>query len=803
MIRLKIYILLGLGIVPLLLGGNLQAQNIKITSYTKTFTFGGENYYIHVNKAENSPNYEFKLTKEAVLSAQSAKVEFSLIQLEEVAFETEFLKAFQELETQALQEEIEGLEKQIGEVNEKIVENDTSTNITNLTTLKNELEGKLNVAKTSLDGQTKKYLNKSKDEISGLTDSDLQNLLNNSSSVKVDDLKKELESNSHSIYSEIQEIKKDKISLEIELKNEKDKDPKTQSTIDNLTSDIEAKDDKLKEQEKKRTDIQKLINILDSGYVSKTYKLKASLLDQGIFKDINFSIQIDTDRPLAGVFCVNREINRVLVSPSAKYTLPHPRRLEKRLFKITQAFKLDIELETLELLTYEIMMEKIKEKAIDEYGRSTVIDENNFDPKEYYILKFKKDGKTKIARLKKALKCARIFRKKADSLILNAQLKIEKVILQIEEGYIEEMTVEGKVVDGGKFVFENVMPIPISSIVNAQSFGKIWLHEKLGANYFSSQKRHILLSDVLSYKPHLLNRRRDYSPGDTLLMLEGGQCRQMYKKSVQELLQARLFTDFIGFDQNAENPNGLVQTELSHRFNILTKRWTGFGACFRWFMPRYINHGYIEYLEPELVVSKIESNNRRLRLKSEVSLVNNEIVENKFTSSLDLLQYEHFSVGGKLNLYVVDIPNLKTTFFLNVGGYFGRTAIEDSSLTLNNGQITGSLTEFNVNTFRIFPEAVILVEAGGRVDLRVSYRAMYYNLQDARFRQVANIDQFQNTGSVGREEWISNIEFMTRFSPNARSDWFFRFRLFSQWGNWNNNFSQWQVGHTFHIFRRR
>jgi hypothetical protein len=377
----------------------------------------------------------------------------------------------------------------------------------------------------------------------------------------------------------------------------------------------------------------------------------------------------------------------------------------------------------------------------------------------------------------------------------NRALKIKAVRLQIEDGYIEEMTVYAEE-NEKEIIFKNLLPIPFSSNINTQRLGKYWLHEKLDANAYSKDKRHILVGDVLQFDNLLVNRRRDYAPADTVVLVKGGENRKLYKEAANKILQAKIFTDFVGFNQ--ENPNGLAQTEVSKRLNIYTQRWTSFLS------RKYTNFGLFEYLEPILVVSKIEQNNRRLPISSNNSIINNQLFSSKYASTLDLLQYEHLSLGANLNVFLFDIPNLKSTFYVNIGGRVARTAIIDSLYSLANGipQKNGRSEEYHVNTWRIVPEIIWKVEAHEVLDISAGFKLLYFNLADERFRQIANLNDFTTTEKSKNENWLANFEIIGRYSPNSNGDWFLRYRLISQWGNWNNNFSQVQFGKTFYFTKK-
>ena len=88
-----------------------------------------------------------------------------------------------------------------------------------------------------------------------------------------------------------------------------------------------------------------------------------------------------------------------------------------------------------------------------------------------------------------------------------------------------------------------------------------------------SPDRFVYLSDVFAnYENFLENYTRDYCPADTTIndFKPSDGFISLQRDTFKNLFDTKLFTDLEGIDSN--KPNGLLQFEVSRRFNIKTSR---------------------------------------------------------------------------------------------------------------------------------------------------------------------------------------------------------------------------------------
>jgi hypothetical protein len=81
---------------------------------------------------------------------------------------------------------------------------------------------------------------------------------------------------------------------------------------------------------------------------------------------------------------------------------------------------------------------------------------------------------------------------------------------------------------------------------------------------------YITMDEVFWNDYRLLNQTENYSPKDQVVTFKPGQKGTVVKKEkATNLLKAKIFSDIVGF--NSSQPNGLIQTEFSHRFYFNTR----------------------------------------------------------------------------------------------------------------------------------------------------------------------------------------------------------------------------------------
>lgn len=372
--------------------------------------------------------------------------------------------------------------------------------------------------------------------------------------------------------------------------------------------------------------------------------------------------------------------------------------------------------------------------------------------------------------------------------INNTELNIENVQIQFEGGYIENIIVEAIDKDKKKYKFQNTLPIGFTSKRNHEFAKYIWLHDH-------NTQMHIRLGQILDYTPNLRVNTRDYSPADTVVVSKDLPIvnTKLPKLATSKILQARIFSDFVGL--NKENPNGLIQTEIGKRIVINSRRLVQ-----NW-LPRSVNFGFFEYIEPSLTISKFDENNYNLPVVHKEDIVSKSI--SNYVSTLDVFRYENISLGVDFNLGLLDIQTLKSTIYFNVGYRLGKTSLVDTikqyDNTSNKFVNTGVVNQFTVNTARVYPEILWKIKPDSTYGVQASYRYNRYYIPNPNVFQVADSKSFKESYA----KHFHSIELCAFYSPNPNSELFLRYRLHIQRNEENLNFQQFQIGYSFYPFTRK
>lgn len=416
-----------------------------------------------------------------------------------------------------------------------------------------------------------------------------------------------------------------------------------------------------------------------------------------------------------------------------------------------------------------------------------------------------------------------------DQLIFKG-FNVDSIVIEINEGFIENILMVGKVKEyidkyghlnigqNGKAVaaprtlkFENSSPIGFSRKLDFDAIKGKKLYTRGGGR----TQYETYVEDVLSIyiQEHEVGRR-DYSPANQKVVLKKGAqgqtnfCLGLKKEATYRLFEAKIFSDFVGLDDT--EPNGLIQTEISKRINLLTSR-----SPFQFFsldgLRNEWNLGFFSFLEPSLTLSKIENNNKFLKLDNKDRFINNQYSPIKFTSTLALKQFENFSAGATTNLLLLDMPNIKSTFFVNWGFRYGRTGVQDSIRTAApDGAVQvneNGVNEFGVNTFDHAPELMWNIYADERYGFSMSWQHHWFYLRDNRFEQVGNTAFFQDqvVNSTKDSRQFNTFRFLTTLeqTSNNKGRLFFRYTYNWQQGFWRTGFHQAQVGYSFFLLGRK
>jgi hypothetical protein len=397
-------------------------------------------------------------------------------------------------------------------------------------------------------------------------------------------------------------------------------------------------------------------------------------------------------------------------------------------------------------------------------------------------------------------------------------VKINNIQFEFNNGFLENIIImtepkfdfiidENIITPSQKYIkFTNNYPLGFSSKTDLENLKKVEL--------FAIQDKKVEYS--INFKDVVINieeilelNRKDYSPRNKAVIglnPETTPERDFHKDNSTQILEARIFSDLSGI--NATKPNGLIQLEVDKVIPLLTNRRTKSDTYwpFRWMINKNNNYGFFNYIKPEFTWSKIEQNLRSLDLKLDSKQVVSEndttTVSTLYASTLDIRQFEMLSVGADLNIWFLDLPYAKSSFYFNAGFRFGRTL-----LTLND---IASTNEFGMkgftNTVQFMPEFGYKINGDERYGLDFSYSPNWVISDSRGFKQTSDtfgIFETNETFSHQQQNKLHRITLLAYFNvtPSTTGRLFFRFRSFHQWKNWSNNFTQYQLGYSFFLTR--
>jgi len=345
--------------------------------------------------------------------------------------------------------------------------------------------------------------------------------------------------------------------------------------------------------------------------------------------------------------------------------------------------------------------------------------------------------------------------------------------IEFSNGYIQNIAFYGNI-EGKDVVFENERPIGFSSNRDFKGLDK----EFVVSNYKLGGKTYLLkvpISDFLTYQKNLRINTRDYCPENGVVSVQMPvESIKLYKEPTSNILEAKVFTDFNGLQDG--NPNGIIQTEVEKRINLLTKRHD--------FFIKGVNYGWLQYVTPFAVLNKLEDKDKFLELKSSDPTT-------LTTNFLELLQYETFRTGVETNAFTFDVPFGKSSICIDGGIAFGKVTGTDTT-----GIATAQSNKYNINTLHLYGKTKFNVMPDERYGITFSYQLGHY---DALNNEI-NYTAVEKDGS--NKNWLQNIEMFAFWNIGDSGNLFFRYRLNSPLDNWKYNFSQVQVGYSFNITKQ-
>ena len=216
-----------------------------------------------------------------------------------------------------------------------------------------------------------------------------------------------------------------------------------------------------------------------------------------------------------------------------------------------------------------------------------------------------------------------------------------------------------------------------------------------------------------------------------------------------------------------------------------------------------LNWGFLQYLVPELTVSKIENKERVLPLNYLTTNINGVQRHHAYVSTLDLHRYQYIRTGSLFNLFLFQDPHFHSTVELNTGGYFGFVALEDT-MQLNPARSLEN-NQYTIATFEAFGEIKYEFSKDEYFGFDVGYTgSMLANLGTYQM-QVKDNNEFANTAQLGKfweRAFLGKIELLAWVKPAPKkSDGkiFARYRFIHQLSNINLYYQQIQVGYSFYF----
>ena len=429
------------------------------------------------------------------------------------------------------------------------------------------------------------------------------------------------------------------------------------------------------------------------------------------------------------------------------------------------------------------------------YAEALTIYMRNESAKIDTLIQKSKESQTAIKSLLDSLRkkfSSQNNKKQTDSVFQYA--KINKIEMQFERGFIEAIKV-WITLGSSEFIFENIYAIGFSSVNNYKNlaYTKLFIRNGSKDNY----NYYIYASDIFrNYDNRLNNYTRDYSPADTSFSLNPAEYPEitLRKEKYINLIDAKLYGDLTGIDDT--KPNGLLQIEVSKRFNINTSRIQPGG--------NRSDFGYFNYFELFGSLSKIEQNNKQLILHNAGIINNGNIISPNYATNLDFLRYENYSTGINVGLMLFDMPDNKFTAYLDFGIKYGHTIIADSVFIASSNNFLkkfDNTLEAHTLTFQ-FPKISIELFPESRITPKISWQLNSTRLfSNNQFKQIVSYEKSDLTDFLleKRARLSNQYEMFVKIAPNKdySSNIFLRFRFFTQFSDANTSFSQFQIGYAY------
>ena len=370
---------------------------------------------------------------------------------------------------------------------------------------------------------------------------------------------------------------------------------------------------------------------------------------------------------------------------------------------------------------------------------------------------------------------------------------VDEIVAFYNESYVREAL---KDILDKELKFENEFPIGFSSKTDFADLNNYYLYAFEGSEKTFS----LPLTNVINlYIQRHQNDRLDFSPRDQVVRLpeediDRNKEVELKKEKSYKLLNTRVYTDFNGLKES--EPNGLVQFEAEKFVPIWTKRML-FG------ISRSSNFGFANYVNFNLTWAKLNEEDQELQVNFAERFENNIQTTDKYTTYLDLVRFENTSVGMDLNIASFDFPLIKTRIELNAGAHYGRIRVVDT-ISPNPNSTTSPVLDKKVNMIRYYPDAIVRIRPeerfGGYLRFR-PFRTIVPNNEE--FFAVSSAKDFINEEGNNKlsKSWLHRYELGAFYTPSAKSDnkFFFRYRYTNSEEWETNGYSEVQLGYLMYL----
>ena len=353
--------------------------------------------------------------------------------------------------------------------------------------------------------------------------------------------------------------------------------------------------------------------------------------------------------------------------------------------------------------------------------------------------------------------------------------KIDSVHLEFNDGVLKNIITEGTYLDNF-MVFSNPTPIQFTAISHIEKLRNIDLVD------MAHQQYKISLADVMAYVPALNVDNEDYCPSDSVynIATRNGEVliKQAMKEQVKRILDARVYTDLLGF--TADQPNGLIQFEISKKIPLFTHR-IKYCSKYRSFVA------FGSFYEPKFTLSKLEQNNKFYYP------ISKDNVSGKSTiSTIDVYRYSSMRLAALyVNLFTWELAEVKSALEINGGYSFLYTPVRDS-ISQNNIKQWGAVSGLP------FFEARIQIKPDPRYGFTLSSSFGWLYLWD---KKLALINDPENpTVSDSYNRHLLSFQFDAFFKPfrHSESAAFFRMQNTHSFPM-SQNYLQFQAGFAFNV----